>query len=118
MDYMDKDMGKILKNNAQTLRHDLLPQGTDCFRVYDRNLSRYPVTVDVYGKYAKITDYGDEALSDESRETLVDICSRMLYLEKDNVIRPINPPATPLTKIYSRSGSNIRLIKKLYGDIS
>lgn len=86
MDYMDKDMGKILKNNAQTLRHELLPQGTDCFRVYDRNLSRYPVTVDVYGKYAKITDYGDEVLSDESRETLLDICSRMLYLEKANVI--------------------------------
>lgn len=86
MDYVDKDMGKILKNNAQTLRHDLLPQGTDCFRVYDRNLSRYPVTIDIYGKYAKITDYGDEALSDESRETLVDICSRMLYFEKDNVI--------------------------------
>ena len=38
MDFMDKDLGKILKNNAQTLRHELLPQGTDCFRVYDRNL--------------------------------------------------------------------------------
>ena len=86
MDYMDKDMGKILKNNAQTLRHELLSQGTDCFRVYDRNLSRYPVTIDIYGKYAKITDYGDEALSDESRETLLDICSRMLYLEKDNLV--------------------------------
>ena len=86
MDYMDKDMGKILKNNAQTLRHELLPQGTDCFRVYDRNLSRYPVTVDIYGKFAKITDYGDEALSDENRETLLDICSRMLYLEKSNLV--------------------------------
>ena len=86
MDFMDKDLGKILKNNAQTLRHELLPQGTDCFRVYDRNLSRYPVTVDIYGKYAKVTDYGEEPLSDEEKETLLDICSRMLYLQKENVV--------------------------------
>ena len=86
MDFMDKDLGKILKNNAQTLRHELLPQGTDCFRVYDRNLSRYPVTVDLYGKYAKVTDYGEEPLSDEEKETLLDICSRMLYLQKENVV--------------------------------
>ncbi|MBR4427323.1 MAG: class I SAM-dependent methyltransferase [Spirochaetales bacterium] len=86
MDYMDKDLGKILKNNAQTLRHEFLPEGTDCFRVYDRNLSRYPVTVDLYGKYAKVTDYGDSPLSDQNRETLLDICSRMLYLEKQNVV--------------------------------
>ena len=70
MDYVDKDFGKILKNNAQTLRHELLPSGTDCFRVYDRNLGRYPVTVDLYGKYAKITDYGEQPLSDEQTNTM------------------------------------------------
>ncbi len=86
MDYMDKDLGKILKNNAQTLRHELLPEGTDCFRVYDRNLSRYPVTVDLYGKYAKVTDYGDEPLGEGDKKTLLDICSRMLYLERQNIV--------------------------------
>ena len=86
MDYVDKDFGKILKNNAQTLRHELLPLGTDCFRVYDRNLDRYPVTVDLYGKFAKVTDYGDEPLSDEAKATCLDICSRMLYLEPGNVV--------------------------------
>jgi len=86
MDYMEKDFGKILKNNAQTLRHDLLPKGTDCFRVYDRNLSRYPVTVDIYGKYAKVTDYGEVPMSDEVRSSCLDICSRMLYLEPGRVI--------------------------------
>ena len=86
MDYMDKDLGKILKNNAQTLRHDFLPEGTDCFRVYDRNLVRYPVTVDLYGKYAKVTDYGEKPLSDDDRDTLMDICSRMLYLERQNIV--------------------------------
>ena len=86
MDYMDKDFGKILKNNAQTLRHDLLPKGTDCFRVYDRNLSRYPVTVDLYGKLAKVTDYGQEEMAGDVKEKCLDICSRMLYLEPENVV--------------------------------
>ena len=86
MDYIDKDFGKILKNNAQNLRHEFLPLGTDCFRVYDRNLERYPVTVDLYGKYAKVTDYGDEPMSDEKKAACLDICSRMLYLESANVI--------------------------------
>ena len=86
MDYMDKDFGKILKNNAQTLRHDLLEKGTDCFRVYDRNLSRYPVTVDLYGRYAKVTDYGKDPMADEVRESCLDICARMLYLDATNVV--------------------------------
>ena len=86
MDYMDKDFAKILKNNAQSLRHELLPLGTDCFRVYDRNLSRYPVTVDIYGKYAKVTDYGDTPLEDPVLESCLDICTRMLYLDRDHVI--------------------------------
>ena len=86
MDYMDKDFGKILKNNAQALRHDLLEKGTDCFRVYDRNLSRYPVTVDLYGRYAKVTDYGKDPMSDEVRESCLDICARMLYLDAPNVV--------------------------------
>ena len=86
MDYMDKDFGKILKNNAQTLRHDLLASGTDCFRVYDHNLSRYPVTVDLYGRYAKVTDYGNDPMSDDVRGSCLDICARMLYLEPSNVV--------------------------------
>lgn len=87
MEYFEKDFGKILKNNAQDMRHSLLPEGTNCFRVYDRNLSQFPVTVDIYGKYAKVTDYGEaEPLTDEMRATCLDICSRMLYLEPGNIV--------------------------------
>lgn len=87
MEYFEKDFGKILKNNAQEMRHSLLPEGTNCFRVYDRNLSQFPVTVDIYGKYAKVVDYGeDEPLSDEMRATCLDICARMLYLEPGNIV--------------------------------
>lgn len=86
MDYEAKDFGKILKKNAQALRHELLTQGTDCMRVYDRNLQAFPVTVDLYGKYARVTDYGEEAMDEETKEKALDICSRMLYLDKANVI--------------------------------
>ncbi len=87
MEFFEKDFGKILKNNAQEMRHELLPQGTNCFRVYDRNLSQFPVTVDIYGKYAKVTDYGEEGpLSAQMLSSCVDICARMLYLEHENII--------------------------------
>jgi len=87
MEYFEKDFGKILKNNAQQMRHNLLPQGTNCFRVYDRNLSQFPVTVDIYGKYAKVTDYKEGSpLDEEQRKSCLDICSRMLYLEPTNII--------------------------------
>lgn len=87
MEFFEKDFGKILKANAQEMRHDLLPQGTNCFRVYDRNLVQFPVTVDIYGKYAKVTDYGEDGpLSAELLSSCVDICARMLYLEHENII--------------------------------
>ncbi len=87
MEYFEKDFGKILKNNAQQMRHNLLPEITNCFRVYDRNLSQFPVTVDIYGKYAKVTDYKEDApLDEELKKSCLDICSRMLYLEPENII--------------------------------
>ena len=87
MEFFEKDFGKILKTNAQQMRHDLLPQGTNCFRVYDRNLVQFPVTVDLYGKYAKVTDYGEDGpLSADMLSSCVDLCARMLYLEHENII--------------------------------
>ena len=87
MEFFEKDFGKILKSNAQQMRHDLLPQGTNCFRVYDRNLVQFPVTVDIYGKFAKVTDYGEDGpLSADMLSSCVDICARMLYLEHENII--------------------------------
>ena len=86
MEFYEKDFGKILKANAQAQRHDLLPEGTDCFRVYDRNLVQFPVTVDLYGKYAKVVDYGEEPLEDSMRDLCINICTRMLYLDEGKVL--------------------------------
>ncbi len=84
--YIQKDFSKILKNNAQSLRHDKLAEGTDVFRIYDRNLELFPVTVDLYSNYARVVDYGDEKMSDENREVCLDIISRFAYIERDKIV--------------------------------
>ena len=60
MDYTEKDFGKILKTNALKMRRLMIKSGTTCMRVYDRNLERFSVTVDMYGPYARITDYSED----------------------------------------------------------
>ncbi len=84
--YVQKDFSKILKNNAQSLRHDKLPEGTDVFRIYDRNLEVFPVTVDLYSNYARVVDYGDVIMTDEVREICLDIISRFAYVDRDKII--------------------------------
>ncbi|MDC7243929.1 MAG: class I SAM-dependent methyltransferase, partial [Sphaerochaetaceae bacterium] len=86
MDYLIKDFGKILKKNALMMRRLLLQEDTDCMRVYDRNLEELPVSVDLYGKYARITDYSDEGLSQELEEVVKDVVRRMCYIQSEYVI--------------------------------
>ena len=85
MDYLIKDFGKLLKKNHQERRHDL-GSSTDCMRVYDRNQASVPVTVDLYGKYARLTDFSEEGLSQDFIEALKAACVSNLYLEPSDVI--------------------------------
>ena len=86
MNYIEKDFGKILKHNALQMRRLTLKNGTDCMRVYDRNLEALPVTVDLYGPYVRITDYSEEGLDDDMRRVCCDIAARMLYVQADHVV--------------------------------
>ncbi|MDY4889723.1 MAG: class I SAM-dependent methyltransferase [Sphaerochaetaceae bacterium] len=86
MQFFEKDFGKILKKNALEMRRAFNKSDSDCGRVYDRNLAQFPVTVDIYADYARITDYSDEGLSDELSAIVCDICRRMLYIERDKVV--------------------------------
>ena len=86
MEYFEKDFGKILKANALKQRRLMLKYDTDCMRVYDRNLEEFPVTVDLYGKYARITDYSRVGMDETAKETCCDIAGRMLYVQKDHVV--------------------------------
>ncbi len=86
MEFYEKDFGKILKANALKQRRMMLQYGTDCMRVYDRNLEQFPVTVDLYGKYARITDYSLDGMDEAHKESCCDIASRMLYVQRDHVL--------------------------------
>jgi len=86
MEYFEKDFGKILKKNALTARRIGNLNHTDCMRVYDRNLEQLNLTVDLYGKWVRITDFGEPFLEEEEKEKVIDICRRMLYIEKEFVI--------------------------------
>ncbi|MDC7250881.1 MAG: class I SAM-dependent methyltransferase [Sphaerochaetaceae bacterium] len=86
MDYLIKDFGKILKKNALMMRRLLLQENTDCMRVYDRNIEELPVSVELFSKYARITDYSEDGLSDELEDLVKDAVRRMCYVQGENVI--------------------------------
>ncbi|HKM07620.1 MAG TPA: rRNA (guanine-N2)-methyltransferase, partial [Sphaerochaeta sp.] len=49
-------------------------------------MERFPVTVDMYGPYARITDYSEDGLDDETEAICCDIVSRMLYVQTTHVV--------------------------------
>ncbi len=68
------------------MRRLVLHENTECMRVYDRNQEAFPVTVDLYGKYARITDYSEDGLSEDQEELCCDLVRRMCYIQKEHVI--------------------------------
>ena len=83
-DYLKKDFAKILKQNALSGHRMMKATDSTCVRVYDRNIEELPVTVELYGKYARIVDFSDDGLEDE--DEIKDIASRYLYVESGNII--------------------------------
>ncbi len=84
-DYLKKDFGKILKANGLDARRWMKNTDSTTSRVYDRNLDDLPVTVDLYGDYARIVDFSSEGLGDEIREEVIDLVSRFLYVERSRI---------------------------------
>jgi 23S rRNA G2069 N7-methylase RlmK/C1962 C5-methylase RlmI len=50
-------LGKILKERHKRFRTLLGGDGTDCFRVYDRDLEGWPLTIDLYRRHALVCEY-------------------------------------------------------------
>ena len=88
MDYTLKDFGKLLKRQHLENRRFFSEIGTNCYRIYDRNLPTLPVSVDVYGDYVRITDYGVEGISEEQ---IRDTVSRMVYVQSDRLVYHARP---------------------------
>lgn len=85
-DFDKKDFGKILKHQALDARRWMKLTDSTVARVYDRNLEAIPVTVELYGSYARIVDFSDEGFTDEEIVEIKDIVARYLYVETSKVI--------------------------------
>ena len=85
-EFEKKDFSKILKHNALEGRRWMNSTSSDAVRVYDRNLLSFPITVDLYGPYARAVDYSDGGMSEDDRTVAIDLISRFLYVERDKVI--------------------------------
>ena len=76
----------MLKKGALEGRRYLNSSGSTAVRIYDRNIDDIPVTVELYGPYAKIVDYSADGLSPEDEETVIDLVNRMVYVERTRII--------------------------------
>lgn len=86
MNYILKDFGKLLKQNHLTLRRYFTPLDTNCYRVYDKNISTLPITVDIYGSNVYILDYRESSDNEEpSADAVIDTVFRMLYVLKEHI---------------------------------
>ena len=85
-EFEKKDFQKILKHNALEAHRWMKETDSTAARVYDRNLGAFPVTVDLYGSYARIVDYSVPPMEDDDVVEMKDIVSRYLYIEHDKVI--------------------------------
>lgn len=85
-EYQRKDFSKLLKKGALEGRRYLNSSDSTAVRIYDRNIEDIPVTVELYGPYAKIVDYSAEGLSPEDEETVIDLVNRMVYVERARII--------------------------------
>ncbi len=93
MDYSLKDFGKQLKKNHLVLRRHFSSLHTDSYRVYDQNIGKLPVTVDIYASFVHILDYREKVCSGEvPEEAIIDTVSRMLYVAKNQIVYKLRKP--------------------------
>ena len=85
-EYLRKDFSKILKSAGLEARRWMKNTDSDVCRVYDRSLEGLELTVDIYGRYARVMDYGDGERSEEEITEILDTVSRFLYIERDKII--------------------------------
>ncbi len=86
MNYILKDFGKLLKQNHLKMRRYFTPLNTNCYRVYDKNITSLLITVDIYGSYIYILDYREDSDNGgPSAEEIIDTVFRMLYVLKEKI---------------------------------
>jgi len=84
---LQKDFGKLLKKNHQEFRNIFSSMETDCYRVYNWNISEIPWLIDIYGNYLHISSLAQTHQPDllEAESDLLETASRMLYVPLERI---------------------------------
>jgi len=84
---LQKDFGKLLKKNHQEFRNIFSSMETDCYRVYNWNISEIPWLIDFYGNYLHISSLAQNHQPDllEAESDLLETASRMLYVPLERI---------------------------------
>ena len=88
---------------------------SEAVRIYDRNLEGVPVTVDLYGKYAKIVDYAPGALDESTKAQVIDLVNRMAYVELGRIIYQVRRKREGLEQHTLMSDEKVELVVKEHG---
>ncbi len=82
MEQLYKDFEKLVKKQQEHCRRLFREYGTDCYRIYDRQLPALPVAVDRYAEYVRI-EIPDDVMD---TERVRDSVQRMTYTTGDRVV--------------------------------
>ena len=115
LDYERKDFAKLLKRGALEGRRWMRSTDSEAVRIYDRNLEGVPVTVDLYGKYAKIVDYAPGALDESTKAQVIDLVNRMAYVELGRIIYQVRRKREGLEQHTLMSDEKVELVVKEHG---
>ena len=85
-EHAKKDFAKIIKRYLLDGVRWMKATDSEAVRIYDRELEDFPVTIDLYGKYARVVDYSQDGMSEEDVEAMKDLIVRHAYIQAENII--------------------------------
>ncbi|MDC7225231.1 MAG: class I SAM-dependent methyltransferase [Spirochaetales bacterium] len=81
-----KDFSKYLKQNHSQLRPWASKNGIECYRIYNRNISGIPFTLDFYKNKLHASCFENEIeITDEDVDEILTIAGKTLYIKEDSI---------------------------------
>ena len=81
-----KEFTKYLKQNYSKLRPWAAKNGLECYRIYNRNISGIPFTLDIYKNSLHASCFENSAgITDEDIEEVLTLAGKTLYFKEDNI---------------------------------
>src|SRR5215203_1448377 len=71
-------LGNRIKNNYRHIRKWAKRTQTNCFRIYDKEISNYPLAIDYYDGRFCVQDFSRKGIDDELTPELIDETNQVL----------------------------------------